>query len=92
MQVLLIRAVDVFFQVLYFLILIRIILSWIPMLRSSAIGDIVYNLTEPILGPFREMVDKSPIGGGMMIDFSPIIALFAMSIAKTVLIGVISMF
>lgn len=84
------RAIDVFFQVIYFLILIRILLSWFPVDRNGGIVNIIYSLTEPILGPFKAMIDKSPIGGGMMIDFSPVIALFVMNIVKMVLLSLVS--
>ena len=86
MQNLILSSIDVFFRLLYFLIFARIILSWIPVLNQSALGGLLYALTEPIMGPVRDMVNKSPIGGGMMLDFSPIIALFLMDIAKAVLL------
>ncbi len=85
MQQLLIHAIEVFFRLLYFLIFIRILLSWLPGLNQSAVGHLLYQLTEPILGPVRQMVDRSPIGGGMMLDFSPIIALFLMNIVEVIL-------
>lgn len=84
MQNLLLQAVDKFFEVIYFLILIRIVLSWLPSIRNTAVGGIIYSLTEPILGPVREMIDRSPIGGGMMLDFSSVVALFIMKIICTV--------
>ena len=64
MQVLLLNSIATFFKLIYFLILIRIILSWIPVLNQSSIGALIYNITEPILGPIRHMIDRSPIGGG----------------------------
>jgi len=91
MESLMIQAIDKFFQILYYLILIRIILSWIPSLRDSSIGRVIYNFTEPILGPVRGMIDNSPIGGGMMLDFSPVIALFIMNIACNILKGIVSL-
>jgi uncharacterized protein YggT (Ycf19 family) len=34
-------------------------------------------MTDPILAPIRKMVYNSPLGGaGMMLDISPVIALF----------------
>jgi YggT family protein len=70
--------------------MIRIILSWIPGLRDSGFGRIIYELTEPILGPIRNMIDNSPIGGGMMLDFSPVIALFIMKVISVILQSVVS--
>ncbi|MDD3570328.1 MAG: YggT family protein [Lachnospiraceae bacterium] len=91
MQSLLLNSIEIFFQLIYFLIFIRIILSWIPGLNQSSIGAFVYNLTEPILGPVRNMIDKSPIGGGMMLDFSPIISMFLMKIVSMLLQAIVTM-
>ena len=89
MQNLLLQSVDKFFEVLYFLILIRIVLSWLPGIRDTSVGGIIYQLTEPILGPVRSMIDNSPIGGGMMLDFSPVIALYIMKIDCNVIQDII---
>ncbi|HCT65325.1 MAG TPA: YggT family protein [Lachnospiraceae bacterium] len=91
MQSLLLNSIEIFFKLIYFLIFIRIILSWLPGLNQSSLGVFIYNITEPILGPVRHMIDKSPIGGGMMLDFSPIIALFLMNIVSMVLKSIVTM-
>ena len=89
-QGLLYSAVKMFFSLLEWLILIRIILSWLPIGRNP-VTQLLYTLTEPILGPVRSMMDKSPLGGGMMLDFSPVIALFVLSLLQTVLYGLIGL-
>ena len=91
LQVLFIQAIDVFFNVIEWLIFIRILLSWIPMF-GYPLGRLIYNLTEPILGPCRSMLEKSPLGGGMMLDFSPIIALILMVLVKQLLMGLVLLF
>ena len=91
MESLLLNSIDTFFRLLYFLIFIRIIMSWIPGASQSGIGNLLYSLTEPILGPVRHWMDKSPIGGGMMLDFSPVIALFIMNIACNILKGIVGL-
>lgn len=91
-QALLINAIGVFFYFLEILIFVRILLSWLPMGYNSAVGRFLYNMTEPILGPVRNMVDKSPIGGGMGLDFSPIFALILMRLVQSLLIAAVQMF
>ena len=91
-QALLINAIGVFFYFLEILIFVRILLSWLPMGYNSAVGRFLYNMTEPILGPGRNMVDKSPIGGGMGLDFSPIFALILMRLVQSLLIAAVQMF
>ena len=86
------QAVDTFFYVLYLLILVRIIISWLPISRDNSIVRLIYSFTEPILGPIRNMISKSPLGGGLMLDSSPIIALFAMNIVKMIIMTLIISF
>ncbi len=90
-QALLTNAINLFFQLLQWLILIRIIFSWLPMGHNSGLGGIIYQLTEPILGPARMLLDKSPLGGGMMLDFSPVIALFLMQPVQYLLLGLVNL-
>ena len=91
MEALLVQAIGLFFYVLEILIFVRIILSWFPMGYNNAIGRFLYNMTEPILGPVRNMVDKSPIGGGIGLDFSPIFALILMRLVQSLLVAAVQM-
>jgi len=83
------KAVDMFFYVMEILIFGRILLSWLPLGYNNPIGQFLYTMTEPILGPCRRMLDKSPLGGGMMLDFSPVIALILMMLAEQLIKGAI---
>jgi len=81
--ILLANAVTVFCNVLYFLILIRVLLSWFPMLHGNALVRTLFLLTEPILAPIRAVIQRSPLGGpGMMLDISPIIAFFLLQLVQ----------
>lgn len=90
-QILLFRAIDVFFNLLEWLIFVRILLSWFPINHNNPISQMLFQLTEPILGPARRLMEKSPLGGGMVLDFSPIIALILMRLVQTVLLNLVSM-
>jgi len=65
----------------YFIVLFaRIILSWFPLQPGTAlasIASIVYQLTEPVMGPVRRII---PTVG--MIDISPIVVFFGLSIIQ----------
>jgi YggT family protein len=61
-------------RIIYYLILIRAILSFFPTLQSSRISYFIYQMTEPVLAPCRAILDKLGLGMGMF-DFSPILAL-----------------
>ncbi len=88
MTSILIRTISIFFSVLNIAILVRCILSWIPNSRNTMIGVLVIQLTEPILGPIRNMFNNSPIGGGSL-DFSPIIAIILLQFVQNLIIGFI---
>jgi YggT family protein len=63
----------------------RVILSWIPGVRLPfGLGEFVWNVSEPILGPIRRAI---PLFGG--IDFSPFIALLAIQAVASVLLRVL---
>ena len=85
----LVLALRIFYEILSFAILLRCILSWLPLNRNNFFVRIVYSLTEPILAPVRRLIDRSPLGGGMMIDFSPVIAYFLLYFVYVILIRII---
>lgn len=90
MKITLINAIYYFFKVLDSLIFIRVILSWFPIRKDNALIRLLYALTEPILGPIRNILFKSPLGGpGMMLDFSPIIAIFLIEILQSLLVSIV---
>lgn len=60
-------------RIIEFLILVRVIFSWIRPNPSSAIVQFVYTTTEPILAPVRKLIYG--LGYNGMLDFSPIVAL-----------------
>ncbi len=60
------------FDIYYWLILISIFGSWFPQFSTTKIGLWIGKLVDPYLAIFRKFIP--PLG---VIDFSPIIALFA---------------
>tara|TARA_B100001250_G_scaffold377363_1_gene366403 strand:+ start:1106 stop:1606 length:501 start_codon:yes stop_codon:yes gene_type:complete len=81
----LLDPVSLIFDLLYFVILARVILSWVPHNRFSPIAAAIYRITEPILRPLRELLP--PLIGG--IDFTPIIAMIALSFVRNILLALI---
>jgi YggT family protein len=73
-------------QIYSFVLLARIVLSWIPNVdRSNQIVQLLYQLTEPVLEPVRRTIP--PLG---MIDLSPIIVFIGLRILQSVLTGMAS--
>lgn len=57
-------------QLLSYAIIGRALLSWFDPHGNNPLSRILIEITEPILGPIRRLMP-----GGMMIDFSPMIAI-----------------
>jgi YggT family protein len=66
----LLTFVSLLLQILWFLIIVRALLSWFPIDPSNPIVRILYEITEPVLMPFRRVIPR--IG---MMDLSPFAAL-----------------
>jgi len=77
------RILDVGFSILYWLILIRALISWVNPDPYNFIVQFLYKVTEPVLYPIRKIL---PSGLKFGIDISPIIAFFAIMFLKSFLI------
>jgi YggT family protein len=88
-------VVNYAYYILFGCIIASILFSWFPSYPSSgffqAIYDSVRAVTNPILWPIRSRVPLLRLGG-FGIDLSPIIAIFGLSIARSLLLIVISNF
>jgi YggT family protein len=81
-------AINVVFQLLWWAILIRVLISWLPMagVRIDPYNPIIrtlFSITDPILEPIRKY---TTVG---MIDLSPIVALFGLDIIRRILISML---
>ncbi|WP_091068251.1 YggT family protein [Paenibacillus sp. NFR01] len=66
------------YNIYFFMILIYVLMSWLPNVRESFIGELLGKLVEPYLTPFRRII---PALFGTL-DISPIIALLVLDFAK----------
>ncbi len=78
----LVNFVDLFFNILTWAIIIRVLLSWIPGLNPyNPVVQLLRSITDPLLEPARRIIP--PIG---MIDISPIVVLFVLQLVREFLI------
>lgn len=88
MTYIIIRLINMLFNILEIAIVIECIFSWIPSQgQRNKFIDLVQSFTYPILEPFRKLQDRFITG--LPIDLSPIFAFFAIDIIRRVLIGII---
>lgn len=72
------------FNIIYFVLVIRIILSWVGADPYNEIVRIIYTITDPILAPFRRL--PLQMGG---IDFSPIVAFIVLNVLKNFTVNIL---
>lgn len=68
-------------SVYYIVLLARVFMSWFPLQPGTAmasIASVVYQLTEPVMGPVRRLIPS--IG---MIDISPIVVFIGLQILQS---------
>lgn len=76
-----ISIINSLFTIYYWLIIIRIFLSWAPDMSHNEFVEQLYKITDPYLNLFRKVIP--PIG---MIDVSPIVAIFVLEAIKRLLL------
>lgn len=76
--------VSLAFDVMMWLIVIRCILSFIRHNPYQPIIRFIYDITEPIMAPFRRLL---PGAGG--IDFSPIIVWMVLMLLRNLVLGIL---
>ena len=70
-------------QLYSFVLLARIILSWVPNVdRSNQIIQFLYQVTEPVLEPVRRALPQ--VG---MIDISPIVVFIGLHLLQSILLN-----
>lgn len=73
-----------FLNIIVYMILVRAVLSWFVKDLNNPIIRFLFEVTDPLLSPFRELQNKIGITGG--IDFSPILLFFVIEMLKKVVI------
>ncbi len=81
----LLTFLQLLFQILYIAIFVRIILSFIDNGGQMRVTQILYEITEPILGPLRRII---PTVG--FFDFSPMVAFLLLNVLQSLVIGAVS--
>lgn len=77
------QVLDIIFTVLYWMIIVRALLSWVNPDPYNPIVQFLQAVTEPILAPVRRLLPKAIRWG---LDISPIIAILAVMFLKAFLV------
>lgn len=69
-------------RIFEFVLLARVLLSFFPNIdRSNPVVQILYDVTEPVLRPIRDLLPQSG-----MIDFSPLIVFLVIQVIVSILL------
>lgn len=85
-----IEAIRIFFYILEILIIVRVFMNIFRISFSNPLGNLIYQLTEPIIVPARLILNKTGLDK-MMIDFSPWIAILLLRLTHWVIIELVKM-
>lgn len=77
--------ISLFIQIYSLVILARVLMSWVNVDPYSPLARAIFDLTEPVLAPVRNMLPQS---AGL--DFSPIIVMVLLQILGQILITMFS--
>lgn len=80
----LVTLVNIFFTILYWLLVARIVLSWFGVNPDTTFNELLgalYQVTDVILRPFRRL----PLQIGLL-DLSPIVAFIALQFVQRMLV------
>ena len=75
------------FWIIELLIIARVFLSWIPVNINYKIKQFIFDLTEPLLSPFKKLIPPPKFG----FDFSPILAFLSLEVLKQILLNLLSL-
>lgn len=94
-SLLLTSAVNYAYYIMLGFIIAWVVLSWFPGYPSTRFFQIIYDavrgVVDPILGPLNRRIPPLKIGG-FALSLAPIIAIFGLSIGRTLLLIIINQF
>ena len=72
-------------NLLTWLIIIQCLMSWLPSARMSKPYEIISMVTEPLVGPIRDVLFRFI---DIPIDFSPVIAIFVIELLQRLIVTI----
>ena len=85
---LIVQLINISYRLFSLVLFIRVLLSWIPHNPSHPLIQIIYQMTEPLLRPFRNLIPTHKLG----FDLSPILAFLALGFIRSLLFQILRIF
>lgn len=77
------KVLDMLVPFLYWMIIIRAVISWFSPDPYNTLVQLLYRFTEPMLAPFRKLIPAYSLG----IDLSPIFAILTLVFLRYFLVS-----
>lgn len=84
----LVKSIKMLFELLEILIIIRVFMNIFRVSFANPVGRIIYELTEPIIGPAQALLNKLGLNRGM-IDFSPWVAIILLRVIYSFILRIL---
>jgi YggT family protein len=78
-------AIVIVLQIVKYAVLLRALLSFLPIQKDNQLINILYQVTEPVLVPIRTFIEKTEWWRNSMLDVSPIIAILLIWIVSSII-------
>lgn len=77
------RLLEIALQAYFWIIVARVVLSWVNADRFNPIVRFIYRVTEPVLRPIRERLPTYQMG----LDLSPLVVVVGLQILDWLVVG-----
>ncbi|MDP4179943.1 MAG: YggT family protein [Bacillota bacterium] len=68
-------AIVIVLQIIKYAVILRALLSFLPIQKENQFINILRQVTEPVLVPIKTVIERTAWGKNAMFDISPIIAI-----------------
>ncbi|MGI6555531.1 MAG: YggT family protein [Bacillota bacterium] len=79
------QVIRIAVELMEWLIIARVLLSWVNVGPNNQIAVFIYEMTEPILKPIRSAMPR----GSLPLDFSPLIAIILLEFLQRLILSVL---
>ncbi len=83
------RIINILLMIYVWVVIIRVILSWVNVPSLYPVHVVLYHLTEPVMRPLRRVAPPSKLGG---IDISPILIILIILFIDSFLVKSLSLY
>jgi len=89
MYFILYKLINLLFDAAELILLLRVVISWLPVNSDNRFVILLYQITEPVLAPVRSAIRRTAAGQNMFLDFSPVVVFILLAVLKRIIFWII---